>query len=561
MKRPVPDPLIQFESLLLCGEGAPSPDDKRRTLTQLRENPDTAAMVDALMLERLGMQQMALLEARKVQRKLEGLLDKFGSPPWFHGTFLAPMQTAHGPRAYVQHGNTRRIVALGEGMSLDTLAVGDDVYLARELNLLLGKAPAGLGQCGETCQFERRTPDGRFIVRAREEEIIVNAPPGVRGADLKTGDLLRWDREALVAKEKIERGKTSRHFVEEAPRGTFADIGGLGAQIEKVKRALLLGFKHADIARKYGLRQKRGILLFGPTGVGKTMLARAIANWLASELKADRSFFMNIKPSELHSVWYSQSEQNYRELFRVAREVAAANPGTPLVIFFDEIDCIGASRGQSHMRVHDNVLTALIAELDGLEDRGNIVVIAATNRREALDPALLRPGRLGDMIIEVPRPNRRATRDIFARHLAPSLPYARNGHGDDLEATRLEIIETAVSRIFAPNGDAELATLTFRDGTRRPVRMADLINGAMIANIAGEAIERAGSREIESGIGGMTFEDLDAALTAEFETAARVLTPANCRSHLTGLPHDMDVVNVQPVERKVSRPGRYRNAR
>lgn len=560
MRRPAPNEFLQIETLFLCGEGSPSLDDKRALLARLRENPETAAMVDSIILERVGNQQLGLLEAQRVQRKLEGLLDKFASPPWFPATFLAPMATAQGSRAYVQHGNTRRIVALHPEVKIETLAAGDDVYLARELNVLLGKAPASLSPCGETCMFDRRTTDGRFIVRSREEEIIVTAPPALRAADLKTGDVLRWDREALIAKEKIERGKTSRHFVEETPKTGFDDIGGLGPQVDRLKRALSLSFKHKDICKKNGIRPKRSVLLYGPTGTGKTMLARGIAGFIAQELKAERSFFMNIKPSELHSVWYSQSEQNYRELFRVARETAEANPGTVVVIFFDEIDCIGAGRGQSHMRVHDNVLTALIAELDGLEDRGNIVVIGATNRREALDPALLRPGRLGDLIIEVPRPNRRAARDIFAKHLGSSLPYARNGHGDDFAATRQEIIDSAVSRIFAPNGDAELATITFRDGTRRPVRMGDLINGAMIANIAGDAIERAGWREIETGVGGLTFDDLDAALTAEFETAARGLTPANCRGHLTGLPHDMDIVNVQLVERKVSRPGRYVNA-
>ena len=139
MKRPVPEQLLAFESLFLCGEGAPSPEDKSHTLARLRENPETAAMVDALLLERLGNQQLGLMEARKVQRKMEGLLEKFSSPPWFHGTFIAPMETAQGPRAYVQHGNMRRIVTLHPEVKLDTLAAGDDVYLARELNVLLGK--------------------------------------------------------------------------------------------------------------------------------------------------------------------------------------------------------------------------------------------------------------------------------------------------------------------------------------------------------------------------------------------------------------------------------------
>ena len=212
------------------------------------------------------------------------------------------------------------------------------------------------------------------------------------------------------------------------------------------------------------------------------------------------------------------------------------------------------------MRVHDNVLTSFLAELDGLAGRGDVLVIGATNRREALDPALLRPGRLGDLVLEVPRPDRKAARDILGKHLAADIPYARNGHGDDLNATRAEILDAAVSMMFAPNGENELATLTFRDGKRRTVRAADLMSGAVLANMARAAVERACEREVETGEAGLTWEDVSAAFAQEFETSARTLTPANCRHHLTGLPHDLDVVNVELAARRVRRPQRYLNA-
>jgi proteasome-associated ATPase len=206
------------------------------------------------------------------------------------------------------------------------------------------------------------------------------------------------------------------------------------------------------------------------------------------------------------------------------------------------------------------VLTALAAELDGLEERGNILVIATTNRLDALDEALLRPGRLGDLKIEVPRPGREAAREIFLKHFKADYCYARNGHGDDLGATRAEIMETVVSRIYAPNAESELATITFRDTKRRTVRAPDIVNGSIIANIARVAGMRAFKRHATTGAEGLLLEDVLQALQDEFAAVVRALTPANCHHHLTDLPQDMDVVKVEPVVRKVSRPHRYLNA-
>ena len=233
-------------------------------------------------------------------------------------------------------------------------------------------------------------------------------------------------------------------------------------------------------------------------------------------------------------------------------------------MFFDEADAVGMARGAGVQdgvgRVEDRVQTALMSELDGVESRPpNVLIVAATNRRDVLDPALVRPGRFGDVIIQIPRPNMQAAADLFARHLKTNIPYAQNGHGGDLLATRQEIINTAVSKAYAPNADNALATILFRDGKQQIVRAADVMNGALIANIARASIEKACVREIEGGIAGVQLEDVLSAMSEQLESAVRVLTPYNCRQHLSGLPQDAVVASVEPIVRRVTRPHRYLN--
>jgi len=208
-------------------------------------------------------------------------------------------------------------------------------------------------------------------------------------------------------------------------------------------------------------------------------------------------------------------------------------------------------------RVHGHVLNSFFAELDGVQSRGNVLVIAATNRLDVLDPALVRPGRLGDEKIEIPRPNIAATRSIFARHLKLEVPYAQNGHGGDLAATREELIERAVSHIFAPNTASALATLTFRDGRQRAVHPADLVSGAVIAGICRVAVERACHRERDTDQCGVRLDDLLTAIDDEFRSTARQLTLGNCHNYLSGLPQDMGVVRVEQAQRRIERPYRY----
>jgi SpoVK/Ycf46/Vps4 family AAA+-type ATPase len=255
-------------------------------------------------------------------------------------------------------------------------------------------------------------------------------------------------------------------------------------------------------------------------------------------------------------MWYGRTEERYREAFRVAREAATTEPDIPVVMFWDEVDAIGSNRGESANRIDDRMLNCFMAELNGLEDRGNIVILAATNRLDALDPALLRPGRLGDLVLHFPQPRAKAARAILERHLPGDIPYASNGEGP--AAARNALLDLAVAQLFAQNTDTELARLTLRDGKQHLVRAGDLVSGAHLQFIAQAAIERACVREAEGGPEGLNTADIDAAVFNFFITAPCALTPRNARNYLRNLRQDIDVVRIDPIQRKVNHPHRYR---
>ena len=549
MKRNVIDE-AQLNAVLGRGRSACSLEDRLAALQNLRAQAGPEGDFDRALLERLLAAEEGLARARECQRQVQETLARLTAPPFFPAIFLHSCSVPDEARAVVQMGTQRRVVAVAKALDGVPLHTGDEVFLNNELNAVVARAASAPTRGGETAVFERRTADGRLILRLHDEELVMEAAAPLAALTLNAGDLVRCDRNAWVAFERIERSPGRQWFLEETPQVTFDHIGGLNFEIERLKRVLNLQVNHAEVARRYGLRRKGSVLLSGPSGTGKTMIAKAIANWLASVSPAGRSRFMSLKPAALHSVWYSQSEANYREAFAAARKAGEEDPRIPVIIFFDEVDSVGLARGGTLAHVDDRVLTAFMAELDGLSDRGNIVVVAATNRRSALDPALVRPGRLGDLILEILFSKQKAAYEIFSRHLPLAAPYARNGHGADWATTREEILQTALSRLYAPNADNALATLVFRDGKRRAVHAADLISGAMIANIANGALERACYRHVETGEEGLRFEDVARAIDEELDAAARILTPSNCRLHLTDLPQDVDVVSVELAPRR-----------
>ena len=515
------------------------------------ESAEKSRRIDEALLRDHALLRAGLLEAEEAQSKMSAVIEKLTAPPLLPAVVLAK----DGATVLVGQGTTRRVVHVGEDLDGDELETGEEVLLASSANVILGRSPYRALSGGETAAFDRYL-GARLILKSRDEEIVADPVGDAARAEWKPGDLARWERSFYVVTERIPRSEGSGLWLEETPRETFDDIGGLDSQIEGIRAELRLDVERADIARKYGVRRARCILLYGPPGTGKTLLARAIANWLATLAKERGSRFIHVRPGEFASMWYGETERKWRECFRVAREAAERDPDLPVVVFLDEVDAVIPRRGRSVNAVDDRVVCAVADALDGFQGLPNVCVIAATNRPDALDSALTRPGgRFGDRSFPVPRPNREAGRRILLRHLPAGIPCAVPGLAG--EEAREALVGAVLSRVYAPNALGEVARITFRDASVRAIHLRDLVSGASLANIVRTAVQAAALRDAAGGGEGIRCEDLLSATDQEVERTISLLTASNLRAYLQDIPEDLDVISVSPVRTRARNTHRY----
>jgi ATP-dependent 26S proteasome regulatory subunit len=538
--------------LTAVGERAPSMDQKVQLAQDLRAQlRGSARRLDEFLLREIEALHKAILEVKTNQEELRALHEKLTALPWHLGLFLRIAQTTIGPKAIIAHGGNCRVVGIADEVDWESLSPGEEIFLTDDLNLIMEKSPFGIPRYGETGYFERYTDDGRMVLTCRDEEVILEISGALRDVEILPGDEVRYDRSTWMAFEKIARADGSQFLLTDVPDMGRDQVGGQKKNMDKLLSVLLGILADPARAAQYGLSGRTAILMVGPPGCGKTLMARVAASEVTKHSGLACRFGV-VRPGEWTSPWVGTTEANIRNCFKALREAAMEGP---CILFLDEIEAVGTIRGTFGGHHSDKFLATLLAELDGFHDRGNVGIVAASNRKDLLDPALLE--RLSDTEIRVDRPDLQAARSIFEIHLPADLPYSPNGSRDQAEATRYEIIETAVSRLYSPNGDGALSALRFRDGKTRTVFARELASGRILKQVCMAAREAAFLRALTGGDPGVCRGDMETALSNTMDRLRTTLTPRNVHAHLHDLPQDLDVVSVEPIASKVKEKTTY----
>ncbi len=460
-----------------------------------------------------------LTEARERIVTLRGEVESLGQPPNGYATFLA--DHGDGTADVVQAGRKLR-VGVAPSVEVADLGLGQEVLLNESMSIV---AAGGFDRIGEVVSLKEVLDDGRALVTAHaDEERVVRLAAPLVGTTLRVGDALNLDPRSSVVFEKIPKAEVEELLLEEVPDISYTDIGGLAPQIEAIRDAVELPFAHPELFREHGLKAPKGILLYGPPGCGKTLIAKAVARSLATQaaerqgLAEVRSYFLNIKGPELLNKYVGETERHIRLIFARARE--KATEGTPVVVFFDEMESLFRTRGSGvSSDVETTIVPQLLAEIDGVERLENVIVIGASNREDMIDPAILRPGRL-DVKIKIERPDAESARDIFTHYLTPDLPF----HADDLavnggspSATAAAMVDRTVERMYAESEENQFLEVTYANGDKEVLYFRDFNSGAMIQNIVDRAKKSAIKDLLTLRQRGIRIEHLLAACVDEFK--------------------------------------------
>ena len=545
-RKPI-DPAI-LEAMIAVADGPLDEEEKLNAAEALRGgNAETSRELDRALFARIGELLQGMHEAKGTLTQQHAMMRKLMAPPWFPATFLGPAQTSEGERAIVLYGSGRRIVGLAEGLRAAEIKPGEEVYLSETAQANVARAGVR-APGGEVATFERRLPDGRIMLRSRDEEIVAEPMLDLGAAPLRAGDLVRVDRQFGLAFEPIAKAEQHDWLRDDAPEVRREEIGGQETCVRKLIDALTVTLVDPERAKLFRLEGRKSILLHGKPGCGKTLMARYAVSEVA-RLSGKKCKFVNVSPAQWESKWVGETEAAIRHLFAGLRE-AAARDGF-VVLFLDELDAVGATRSHGTNPHSARFLNVLLSQLDGFTALGNVACISATNRVDSLDSALAE--RLGATQIHVPRPNQRSARAIFGVHLPESLPFSPNGA--EAAATRAQILDAAVSRLFAPNADNAVCLVRYRDGTDYTVRMPDLVSGRLILQMCETACR---SGFLRQDAPGLQLADIEAAAESTIERMRGSLTVHNIHAHVDLAP-DLAVLAVQPLGGKVKQPHRYLN--
>jgi proteasome-associated ATPase len=461
-----------------------------------------------------------LREARDQMVALKEEIDRLAQPPSGYGIFLELFED--GTVDIFTSGRKLRVAVSPEVESAE-LQRGQEVMLNEAMNVV---AARGHERAGDVVMLKEILDGGdrALVIGHTDEERIVYLADILRGQKLRSGDSLLIETRSSYAYERIPKSEVEELILEEVPDIDYTDIGGLGRQIEAIRDAVELPFLHADLFREHQLRPPKGILLYGPPGCGKTLIAKAVANSLAKQVQKVHggdekatAFFLNIKGPELLNKYVGETERHIRLVFQRARE--KASEGTPVIIFFDEMDSIFRTRGSGvSSDVENTIVPQLLSEIDGVEGLENVIVIGASNREDMIDPAILRPGRL-DVKIKIERPDAESARDIFSKYLLPGLPIHEEDlaeHGGDADATVAAMIQNTVERMYTEVDENRFLEVTYANGDKETLYFKDFNSGAMIQNIVDRAKKMAIKDLLTSNQRGVRMQHLIAACVDEF---------------------------------------------
>ena len=496
---------------------------------RLQDAPKRVRTLEERLLETKGQLQQAvsqnekltytLREAREHIAALREEVDKLTQPPAAYGTVLGTNDD--GTVDVFAGGRKMRVAVMPD--VVDGLSQGDEVALNESFSIILSRSS---DRTGEVVTVKDALDGTRALIVGRaDEERVCELADALVALGLRAGDTVLMDGRSGMLVEKLARPEVEELVLEEVPDISYDDVGGLDTQIEAIADAVELPFVHAELFAEHKLPAPKGILLYGPPGCGKTLIAKAVANSLAKKVaqvsgdERARSYFLNIKGPELLNKYVGETERQIRLVFQRARE--KSEEGWPVIVFFDEMDSMFRTRGTGiSSDMESTIVPQLLAEIDGVETLKNVIVIGASNREDLIDPAILRPGRL-DVKIKIERPNAQAAAQIFSRYLTADLPLneddVRDLGGGDAEKCVRAIIERTVEEMYRDDEDNQFLEVTYQNGDKEVMYFKDFASGAMIENVVRRAKKLAIKRLIGGGPRGIRVEDLIASIHQEYK--------------------------------------------